>query len=105
MNNIKDINSELLKAKLFFIYKDKKEAMVGSSLENAIKIFKEVKHFERIDNSGKVNYEKELLEAKTDLISIFGISPKGLTKNEIFLKHQSCWGNMMTIMIENGYLI
>ena len=33
--------------------------------------------------------KKELQEAKDDLLNIFGIDVKGMTKNQIYLKHQS----------------
>ena len=54
------------------------------SLESAKKIFKKIKEFDRrIDNN------MEFKHAKDDLENIFDIDTKGMTKNKVFLEHQS----------------
>lgn len=54
------------------------------SLESAKKIFKKIKEFDK-----KVDNNIELQHAKDDLENIFEIDTKGMTKNKIFLEHQS----------------
>lgn len=97
---------KLLENKIKFIYKDKRIKLPKEkSLDSAIKIFKELKQFEKFDRNGKVDYEKELLEAKYDLRVIFGIDIKGLSKNELYMTHQSMWVNTLyRLMLEKGDL-
>lgn len=54
------------------------------SLESAKKVFEKVKKYEK-----RNGVKAELQEAKDDLENIFGIDVKGMTKNKIFLEHQS----------------
>ena len=94
-----------LKEKLQFVYMNKMDEFPkGKSIETAIKIFKEVKKFEKLDGDGKVDYDRELLEAKYDLLIIFDAPFKGLSKNNIYLAHQSLWVNSIFIMLNEGEL-
>lgn len=61
-------------------YQDAKD----KSLESAKKIFKKIKESDR-----KVDNKEELKHAKDDLENIFEVNTKGMTKNKIFLEHQS----------------
>lgn len=61
-------------------YQDAKD----KSLESAKKIFKKIKEFDK-----KVDNNIELKHAKDDLENIFEVNTKGMTKNKIFLEHQS----------------
>ena len=83
------------------------------TLDSAIKIFKRIKISEKLDDNDKVNYDNELSEAKYDLVVIFGMryeDLKGMTKNNIYLTHQSAWVNSIygrflkgaCITIKNG---
>lgn len=92
-----------LKEKLQFVYDGKMEQFPkGKSIETAIEIFKQVKKFEKTDGDGKIDYKRELLEAKYDLQIIFDINFKDLTKNNIYLAHQSAWVNSIYIMLNEG---
>lgn len=94
-----------LKEKLQFVYNGKMEKMPkGKSIETAIEIFKDVKEYEKLDGDGNKDYERELIEAKYDLRIIFNINFKNLTKNNIYLAHQSAWVNSIYIMLNNGEL-
>lgn len=77
-------------------YQDSKD----KSLESAKKIFKKIKEFDRkIDNS------TELKHAKDDLENIFEVNTKGMTKNKIFLEHQSKMVNSIysEILLDESY--
>lgn len=77
-------------------YQDAKD----KSLESAKKIFKKIKEFDRkIDNS------TELKHAKDDLENIFEVNTKGMTKNKIFLEHQSKMINSIysEILLDESY--
>lgn len=56
----------------------------NKSLESAKKIYSKIKEYEK-----RNGVKAELQEAKDDLLNIFGIDVKGMTKNQIYLKHQS----------------
>lgn len=56
----------------------------NKSLESAKKIYLKIKEYEK-----RNGVKAELQEAKDDLLNIFGIDVKGMTKNKIYLKHQS----------------
>ncbi len=89
-----------LKEKLQFVYNGKMDKLPkGKSIETAIEIFKQVKKYEKTDEDGKIDYKKELLEAKYDLQRIFDTNFKNLTKNNIYLTHQSAWVNSIYIML------
>jgi len=89
-----------LKEKLQFVYNGKMEKMPkGKSIETAIKIFKDIKKYEKTDGDGKIDYKRELLEAKYDLQIIFNVNFIGLSKNNIYLTHQSMWVNSLYIML------
>lgn len=84
-----------LKEKLQFVYDGKMEKFPeGKTIEDAIEIFKEVKKYEKLQG--------ELLEAKYDLQIIFDTNFKGMTKNSIYLTHQSMWVNSIYIMLNKG---
>lgn len=89
-----------LKEKLQFVYDGRMDEFPeGKSIETAIKIFKDIKKYEKIDSAGKVDYKRELLEAKYDLQIIFDTNFIGLSKNNIYLTHQSMWVNSLYIML------
>lgn len=71
------------------------------SLESAKKIFKKIKEFDK-----KVDNNIELQHAKDDLENIFEINTKGMTKNKIFLEHQSKMINSIysEILLDESYL-
>ena len=92
-----------LKEKLQFVYAGRMDEFPkGKSIETAIKVYKDVKKYEKTDGDGEVDYNRELLEAKYDLQIIFNINFKGLTKNNIYLTHQSMWVNSVYIMLNEG---
>lgn len=70
------------------------------SLESAKKIFKKIKEFDR-----KVDNITELKYAKDDLENIFEVNTKGMTKNKIFLEHQSKMINSIysEILLDGSY--
>ena len=70
------------------------------SLESAKKIFKKIKEFDK-----KVDNNIELQHAKDDLENIFEIDTKGMTKNKIFLEHQSKMINSIysEILLDESY--
>ena len=71
-------------------YQDAKD----KSLESAKKIFKKIKESDR-----KVDNNIELKHAKDDLENIFEVNTKGMTKNKIFLEHQSKMINSISSQI------
>ena len=77
-------------------YQDAKD----KSLESAKKIFKKIKEFDR-----KVDNNIELKHAKDDLENIFEVNTKGMTKNKIFLEHQSKMVNSIysEILLDESY--
>lgn len=77
-------------------YQDAKD----KSLESAKKIFKKIKEFDR-----KVDNIIELKHAKDDLENIFEVNTKGMTKNKIFLEHQSKMINSIysEILLDESY--
>ena len=70
------------------------------SLESAKKIFKKIKEFDK-----KVDNNIELKHAKDDLENIFEVNTKGMTKNKIFLEHQSKMVNSIysEILLDESY--
>lgn len=70
------------------------------SIESAKKIFKKIKEFDK-----KVDNNIELQHAKDDLENIFEINTKGMTKNKIFLEHQSKMINSIysEILLDESY--
>lgn len=96
---------EKLKEKLQFVYQDKMEEFPkGKTIETAIQVYKDVKKYEKTNGDGEKDYDRELLEAKYDLQIIFDVNFKGLTKNNIYLTHQSMWVNSVYIMLNEGEL-
>lgn len=77
-------------------YQDAKD----KSLESAKKIFKKIKESDR-----KVDNNIELKHAKDDLENIFEVNTKGMTKNKIFLEHQSKMINSIysEILLDGSY--
>ena len=77
-------------------YQDAKD----KSLESAKKIFKKIKEFDR-----KIDNNTELKHAKDDLENIFEVNTKGMTKNKIFLEHQSKMVNSIysEILLDESY--
>lgn len=59
------------------------------TIDSAIKVFKKIKNYETFNND-RIDRLYELNNAKKDLKEIFDIDTKCMTKNQIFLKHQSC---------------
>lgn len=105
----------LLKAKIHLVYSTEKAGVLNTedkSIDNALKIYRTIKEYERklyhmngIEEAPK--YEKELNEAKSDLVDIFGFDIseiKKMTKNNIYLNHQSKLVNSIYIMLEKGDL-
>ena len=97
-----------LKAKINSVYYGCKEKYpTGDSIDSALKIYKKIKEFERFpNNSLSVDYENELREAKFDLVDIFGMKPeelKTLSKNNLYLTHQSKLVNAIYIMNKGEY--
>lgn len=108
-------NYKLLKAKIHLVYSTEKASVLNTedkSIENALKIYRTIKEYERKychvnDIEEAPNYEKELNEAKSDLVDIFGFSIaeiKEMTKNNLYLNHQSKLVNSIYIMLEKGDL-
>lgn len=76
------------------------------SLDAALKIFKKIKDFERNGENDEVDYDVELRCAKNDLHSIFDISMEEinkLTKNNLYMEHQSKLVNAIYMMLNKGY--
>ena len=65
-----------------------------NNLENAISIFKKIKENEKL-------LDHELINAKKDL-ELLGIETKGLTNNQIYLKHQSELVNRIYMILEEA---
>lgn len=92
-----------LKQQLYFVYNGEMDKMPkGKSIETAIKIYQDVKKYEKLNENGEIDYAKELQEAKYDLQIIFGINFKNITKNNIYLTHQSMWVNSLYKMLNEG---
>lgn len=107
---MRTVNNNLLRTRINLAYcnrgeKIPKEATIGSALA----IFKEIKKMERFAFYGdaKLMRKQELSSAKEDLEFIFGIKPeeiKSLTKNNLYLKHQSLMVNSIYILLKKGEL-
>lgn len=65
------------------------------TLQNALQIFTKIKDNERLGG-------KELENAKRDL-DILGVDYKGLTKNQLYLKHQSEVVNRIYLILREEY--
>ena len=63
-------------------------------------LLKKIKEFDR-----KVDNKTELKHAKDDLENIFEVNTKGMTKNKIFLEHQSKMVNSIysEILLDESY--
>lgn len=109
-------NFKLLKAKLHLVYSTEKAGVLNTedkSIDNSLKIYRTIKEYERkhyhINGIEEApDYEKELNEAKSDLVDIFGFSIseiKKMTKNNLYLNHQSMWVNTLYgLMLAKGDL-
>ena len=107
-------NYKLLKEKINFVYVLKNENLPKKDrfLDTALEIFNTIKDYERkhyhnINIKESPDYAKELNEAISDLVNIFGLDikeVKKMTKNSIYLKHQSLWVNSTYILLEKGDL-
>lgn len=71
-----------------FVSLDFKSLNEENCMKTPMKIVQKIKELESF-NKGVKDYKYELKNAKDDLKNIFGIDTKGMTKNVIFLKHQS----------------
>ena len=91
-----DYDKVLLQAKLNLVYNGKKESyLLEPTIENAMKIYKDVKKYERLDENGNVDYKKEVKEEKYDFEFIFNNKKLWFTSspNKLHLAHQSLWVN------------
>lgn len=96
-----DYNKDLLKQKLQWVYQGKMDEFpVKPTIENAIKVYKEVKKYERTNGDSEVDYKNELMEAKYDLQIIFNTNFIGLSKNNLYLAHQSLWVNSVYALLK-----
>lgn len=76
------------------------------SLDAALKIFKKIKDFERIGENDEADYDMELRYAKNDLHFVFDMSMEEinkLTKNNLYMMHQSKMVNAIYMMLNKGY--
>lgn len=76
------------------------------SLDAALKIFKKIKDFERIGEKYGVDNNMELRYAKDDLHFVFDMSMgeiNKLTKNNLYMMHQSKMVNAIYMMLNKGY--
>lgn len=90
------------------VYKDCREEYPKNdkSLEAAKKIYKKIKDFERTGENNEIDYKMELSLAKDDLRYIFDMPIEEInkmSKNNLYLTHQSKWVNTVYIMLNNGY--
>lgn len=103
-----DINYKELKKKIQWAYDSFEEKCPqDNSLDTALKIFKVIKAFERFNGDDEVDYKRELMEAKMDLKLIFDIPVAELnkmTKNNIYMLHQSQMVNAIFMMLNNEEL-
>lgn len=77
------------------------------TIDTALKIFKKIKELERFNGGLTVDYENELREAKLDLSEIFGMTYeelKVLSKNNLYMKHQSLMVNAIYELLMKGEL-
>ena len=73
------------------------------SIENAMDLFKKIKKHEQYNPDGERDYKQELEDAKTDLVLLFGVKSSelaGLTKNKIYMLHQSMMVNTIYAMLK-----
>lgn len=78
-----------------------------NELDMALAMFRKVKEYERLDSFNKVDYKMEESMAKYDLYVIFGIDQEKIlkmTKNNLYMLHQSLWVNTLYEMIKKGEL-
>lgn len=71
------------------------------TIKSAMAIFKQIKNYE-VFSGDKIDRQKEINMAKKDLKEIFDIDTKCMSKNQIFLKHQSCLINAIYADILNN---
>lgn len=100
------INYIQIKTMIEVVYKGHQEEYPKNdkTLESAKKIYKKIKDFERIGEDGEVDYKQELNMAISDLFWIFDIEASELntlTKNNIYMLHQSKLVNAIYMMNNN----
>ena len=100
--------SNILKLKISLAFcGDKDKIPKTPNIDTALKIFKEIKKMDRAVMGGGVDYKKELFSAKEDLNLIFQIPEKeiqGMTKNNLYMEHQSLMVNAIYELLMKGEL-
>lgn len=105
---MKALNSNLLKTRINLAYCNRGDKIPKEpTVKSALDIFKEIKKMERYTKWGDIeaNYRQELSSAKEDLEYIFKISEKEIktmTKNNLYMKHQSLMVNAIYELLTKG---
>lgn len=100
-------NTNLLRSRIYFAYSNGDKIPTDPTIQSALSIFKMIKKMERPICNDEVDYKKELLNAKEDLENIFDVSKddlKYLSKNNLYLKHQSMMVNSIYELLVRGEL-
>ena len=100
------VNILKLKIKIAYCERDNKIPKTPT-IDTALKIFREIKKMDRAVIGGEVDYKKELFSAKEDLELIFQIPKEEIqqmTKNNLYMKHQSLMVNAIYELLMKGEL-
>lgn len=102
------MKANILKLKIKVAYCNRDDKIPKTpTIDTALEIFKEIKKMDRAVMGGGVDYKKELYSAKEDLDLIFQI-PEGeikkMTKNNLYMQHQSLMVNAIYELLTKGEL-